>query len=156
MALKEQTPAPNFTLPSTEGKDFTLYQDAKGKPLILYFYPKDFTNVCTKEACEFRDHFDFFSKLDIRIYGISRDSIETHHRFRKEHKLPFHLLADEEGNVADLYKASVPLISFTRRITYLLNHEHKVVRAFEKLFGAQQHIEEMVKQVQKGKVANSR
>lgn len=153
MPLKEQTPAPDFTLPSTEGKDFTLSQDAKGKPLILYFYPKDFTNVCTKEACEFRDHFDFFKQLDIRIHGISRDSVETHHRFRSEHKLPFHLFADEAGKVADLYKASVPLINFTRRITYLLDREHKIASTFEKLFGAHQHIEQMVKQVQKGMVS---
>ncbi|WP_224994553.1 peroxiredoxin [Cesiribacter sp. SM1] len=147
MALKEKTQAPNFTLPSTDGRDFTLHQDAKGKAVILYFYPKDFTSGCTQQACEFRDHFDFFRDLDIPVYGISRDSVETHQRFRKEHNLPFHLLADEDGNVAGLYKATVPLINFTRRITYLLDSNHTIVSSFEKLFGAKKHIEEMVNQL---------
>ena len=149
MALKEKIPAPNFTLPSTEGKNFTLNQSAKGKALILYFYPKDFTPGCTKEACEFRDHFEFFRDMKIPVYGISRDSIETHQRFRKEHNLPFHLLADEKGEVADLYKASVPLIGFTRRITYLLDQDHLIASAFETLFGAKKHITEMISRVQK-------
>ena len=150
MALKENTPAPDFTLGSTSGKPFTLSKDAAGKPLIIYFYPKDFTSGCTKEACEFRDSFEFFKDTKIDVYGISRDSVETHHKFRKAHNLPFHLLADEDGRVADLYKASVPLINFTKRITYLLDKNHRIAGVYQNLFGAKKHIHEMIAKVKAG------
>lgn len=152
MALKEKTPAPDFSLASTSGTPFTLSKTAANKPLILYFYPKDFTSGCTKEACEFRDSFAFFRELDIDIYGISRDTVETHHEFKKAHKLPFELLADEDGKVADLYKASVPLINFTRRITYLLDANHRVAAVYSNLFGATKHIHDMIAQVKTGKL----
>lgn len=147
MALKENTPAPDFSLPSTSGKTFSLHKDAAGKPLIIYFYPKDFTSVCTKEACEFRDSFDYFRGLDIDIVGISRDSIATHHEFRKAHRLPFELLADEDGKVADLYEATVPLIRFTKRITYLLDSDHHIAGVYQNMFGARAHIEAMIRKV---------
>lgn len=150
MPLSEKSIAPDFTLPSTAGTDFTLNKTAAGKPLIIYFYPKDFTPGCTKEACEFRDSFAFFRDLDIPVYGISRDTLETHHEFRKAHNLPFHLLADPDGKVADLYKASVPLIKFTRRITYLLDAEHKIAGVYENLFGATKHIQQMIRKVKAG------
>lgn len=149
MPLKEQSPAPDFTLPSTEEKPFTLSKDAKGKPLILFFYPKDFTRVCTREACEFRDQFQFFRNQHIQVLGISRDTVETHQRFRKENKLPFHLLADEKGDVARLYKASIPLLSLSRRITYLLDENHRIAAAFEKMFGDEEHIQQMIEKVNK-------
>lgn len=147
MPLQENTYAPDFTLPSTEGQDFSLSNSAKGQPLILYFYPKDFTRGCTRQACEFRDQFQFFRSQDIMVLGISRDSVETHHKFRAAHKLPFHLLADEDGKVASLYKASIPLIPVTRRITYLLDAEHCIVGSFEKMFGAEAHIQEMIDRI---------
>lgn len=151
MPLSENSPAPNFTLPSTAGDNFNL-PDLKGQPLILYFYPKDFTTVCTKEACEFRDQFAFFRNQQIQVWGISRDSIETHARFRQAYKLPFHLLADEQGNVAKLYKAIIPVIGVTRRITYLLDRDHNIVGVFEKMFGHEEHIQQMVAKVQEGMV----
>lgn len=150
MALKENAPAPDFTLDSTSGKPFSLSRDAAGKPLIIYFYPKDFTSVCTKEACEFRDSFEFFRETNIDVFGISRDSVETHHKFRKAHHLPFELLADEDGKVADLYKASMPLINFTKRITYLLDKNHQIAGVYQNLFSARKHIHEMIEKVKKG------
>lgn len=148
MPLPLNSSAPDFSLPSTTGSTFTLSQSAKGRPLVLYFYPKDFSRVCTKEACEFRDQFQFFRGQQIEIIGISRDNIETHHRFRKAFELPFHLLADEQGHVASLYKASVPLLPLTRRITYLLDAQHGIAGAFEKMFGYEAHIQQMIDKVQ--------
>ena len=153
MALKENTQAPDFSLESTNGKIFTLSQHAAGKPLILYFYPRDFTPACTKEACEFRDTFNFFQDAQIDVYGISRDSLETHYKFQEAHRLPFDLLADEDGRVAELYKASVPLIKFTKRITYLLDKNHRIVGVYQNLFGARKHIHEMIEKVKAGYVA---
>ena len=147
MPLKTQDQAPDFILPSTSGRDFTLSKSAAGQALILYFYPKDFTRVCTKEACEFRDNFSFFKDLDIPVIGVSRDSVETHLRFKEEFNLPFELLADENGKIAELYKASIPVIGLNRRITYLLNKDHKIVKVFEKMFGSSEHVNEMIKEL---------
>lgn len=140
--------APDFTLPSTSGKEFTLYRDMRLRPCILYFYPKDFTVGCTKEACGFRDTFDTFSNLDISVIGISRDDITTHQRFKEELKLPFELLADEEGKVSQLYKTTPLLMPFfTKRITYLLDKNQMIAAAYENIFSSKQHIRQMVEKV---------
>ena len=148
MALKNKTKAPDFTLPSSSGNDFSLYRDLSGKPCIIYFYPKDFTPGCTQEACDFRDNFSFFKELSIDVIGISRDSVSTHQKFIKSHQLPFELLADEKGLVSKKYDALVPLIGVNRRITYLIDKEHRIVDSFESMFGASKHIKNMVKAVQ--------
>ncbi|MDQ3394960.1 MAG: peroxiredoxin [Bacteroidota bacterium] len=147
MALKINQQAPDFTLPSTTGKQFTLSQDAKGLPCILYFYPKDFTPGCTREACEFRDSFEVFKDSDIAIYGISRDDIPTHLKFKEKHNLPFQLLADEEGKVSGLYDANIPLLNYTKRVTYLLDKNHKIATVYTNMFAATNHIKEMVLRV---------
>lgn len=147
MSLPINTQAPDFTLPSTEEKQFSLSKDGAGKALILFFYPKDFTRVCTKEVCGFRDEFETFRNLDVLVYGISTDSIESHHRFRKEHQLPFHLLADEKGTVSRLYDAKVPLLNMSKRITYFLDKDHKIKAAYQDHFGAEGHIKEMISSV---------
>lgn len=147
MPLTENTKAPDFSLPSTGGATFKLSEHAAGKTCILYFYPKDFTPGCTAQACEFRDSFALFRELDVPVYGISRDSLKTHERFKQEHRLPFDLLADEEGKVAKLYKASIPLMGVNRRITYLLNPERLIVAVYENMFAAEKHIKEMIKRV---------
>lgn len=155
MALKENILAPDFQLASTSGKTFSLHKNAAGKPLILYFYPKDFTPVCTKEACEFRDTFDFFRETNIDVYGISRDSVETHLKFKKAHDLPFELLADEDGKVADLYDASVPLINFTKRITYLLDKNHQIRGVYQNFFSARKHITGMIEKIKEGQLTKA-
>lgn len=147
MPLKINEKAPDFTLPSTTGTSFSLYEITKGKPLILYFYPKDFTGGCTTEACEFRDHFALFRNLQIDIIGISKDDIETHLKFKQSYNLPFELLSDENGLVAERYKAIIPVIKVIRRITYLLDKEHKIAAVFESMFGAARHIEYMINKV---------
>lgn len=147
MALKVNDQAPDFALPSTSGGSFQLSKDVAGKPCIIYFYPKDFTPGCTAEACEFRDTFELFRNLDMKIFGISRDDVATHLRFKKAHSLPFDLLADEEGKVAAQYGATIPLIKFTRRITYLLDKNHKIAAVYENLFAASKHIKVMIEKV---------
>jgi len=156
MALKIGIKAPNFTLPSTSGKNFTLDIDQIGKPLIIYFYPKDFTAGCTAEACEFRDSFSVFRDFDIEIVGISRDSILTHRAFKNSKELPFELLADEDGAVAKQYDAMVPFINLTRRITYLLDKNHSIVGAYENMFAASGHIKAMIKELKSNQIAASK
>jgi peroxiredoxin Q/BCP len=144
MALPPGTLAPDFTLPSTSGRDFTLSSDAAGQVCILYFYPRDFTPGCTREACAFRDQFALFRKASVPVYGISRDDPETHRRFKAEHHLPFDLLADVDGSVCARYDALLPLIRLPKRITYLLDAEHRIAAVYQDLFGAADHIDAML------------
>ncbi len=147
MSLSKNSQAPDFTLPSTSGSDFTLSKDAKGKSLILFFYPQDFTPGCTKEACSFRDNFSAFRDVDIPVFGISTDSIESHLKFKKSHNLPFELLSDKTARVSRLYKAKMPILKKSKRITYLLDEDHKIAAVYDNLFAAENHISQMIKQL---------
>ncbi|SFB35955.1 peroxiredoxin [Algoriphagus aquimarinus] len=149
MALKKGETAPEFNLKSTGAKSIDSSKDLKGKAFVLYVYPKDFTKVCTAEACEFRDQFEAFRDLDIPVLGISKDDIATHERFKKEHKLPFDLLSDPTGEVCKSYDALIPLIKMPKRITYLIDKDHKIEAAFSDMFESKGHIEEMLKNLQK-------
>ncbi|MDX1628879.1 MAG: peroxiredoxin [Fulvivirga sp.] len=144
--LSENQQAPDFTLPSTSGEDFTLSKSAKNKPIVIYFYPKDNTRVCTLEACAFRDRFDHLRALDIEVVGISTDSIKKHLNFKKEHHLPFELLSDRNGKVSKLYRAYVPIIGISQRITYLLDKEHRVKLAIKDHFNASKHLKAVIEE----------
>ncbi|WP_057935878.1 peroxiredoxin [Algoriphagus resistens] len=149
MALKTGTTAPEFNLKSTGAKSIDSSKDLKEKPFILYFYPKDFTRGCTAEACEFRDQFEAFRNLDIPVFGISKDDIPTHERFKKEHGLPFDLLSDPSGEVCKAYDALIPLIKMPKRITYLIDKEHRIKAVFSEMFESKGHIEAMLKSLEK-------
>ena len=146
MPLPLNTPAPEFSLPSTSGKNFNL-KDYRGTSLILFFYPKDFTRGCTLEVCSFRDNFKEFKGLDIPVFGISTDSIQSHLKFKKEHQLPFELLSDESGQVSRDYKARIPFLNISGRVTYLLDKEHNVAAVHDSLFSAGDHISRMLSEI---------
>jgi peroxiredoxin Q/BCP len=148
MPLPIGSKAPDFTLPSTNGRNFSLYKDMRGKPCILYFYPKDFSLGCTNEACSFRDTFEVFLELDIAIIGISRDSIESHLKFKKTLGLPFDLLSDSDGKVCADYDTQLPLVpAFTKRTTYLLGKDQAILAMYQNIFSSRRHIKTMVEQV---------
>jgi len=92
-------PAPDFTAKAHDGTDITL-SALKGKPVVLYFYPKDETPGCTKEACAFRDAWKDLAKSNVVLVGVSTDNTESHKAFAKHHNLPFHLVSDESGSIA--------------------------------------------------------
>ncbi len=144
MKLKKGHKAPDFTLPSTRGGDFTLSENLD-QTLVLYFYPKDFTGGCTAEACSFRDEIEDFKDLDIRVVGISTDSIKTHHRFKEKYGLPFDLLADTDGRVTRLYDAMVPFLNIGKRITFLINTEGVIIDMYSNALMAKKHISEIKK-----------
>lgn len=102
MKLEVGDQAPDFTLPTDSDEMMTLSR-FKGKKVILYFYPKDHTPGCTKEACDFRDHFQKFKTNNIEIFGISKDSVKTHTKFKTKHQLPFTLLVDANADVCESY-----------------------------------------------------
>ena len=149
MPLKVNQPAPDFELPSTSGTNFRLSREGRNKPLILYFYPKDFTPGCTREACTFRDQFGLFRDLEVMVLGISADSIPTHKKFKTAHKLPFHLLSDKNKVVCKQYDALLPFLGLPRRVTYLLNAEHKISAVYQDLFGAEKHIRKMISEIKR-------
>lgn len=147
MALKIGDIAPDFTLPSTSGTKISLSKDYSGKALIVFFYPKDFTKVCTAEACEFRDEFAVFQGLGIDVIGINRDDIPTHLRFKKDYNLPFELLSDDSGKVCKAYDALIPLIKMPKRVTYLINAEGKIAGIFSDMFESRGHVEAMIRKL---------
>lgn len=148
MALTIGDQAPNFTLPSTSGHDFTLDITAKERACILYFYPKNFTPGCNKEACDFRDHFHTFKNIDIDVFGISTDTISSHRKFIDKYDLQFDLLSDKKGNVSKLYDARIPVLNISKRVTYLLDTAHTIVAVYEDMFGAENHIKMMLSKIQ--------
>src|SRR5512136_1514669 len=102
MAIQEGKAAPAFTLTDADGKKVSL-ADFAGKDVILYFYPKDDTPGCTKEACGLRDDYGAYEKAGVRILGVSPDSPASHRKFKEKYNLPFTLLADDGHKVCDAY-----------------------------------------------------
>ena len=102
MALSPGDPAPDFSLPDAEGKTYTL-ADLKGQRVVLYFYPRDNTPGCTKEACGFRDAYDTYQEKNVVILGVSTDDAKSHAKFTTKYALPFPLLVDRDGAVASRY-----------------------------------------------------
>lgn len=118
--LKPGTPAPSFTLPDQDGKPVALAALLAEGPLILYFYPADFTPGCTREACSIRDMHDEIQRVGLRVVGVSPQSAESHRRFRERYSLPFTLLCDADKAVIRAYDLDGPLGFGVRRGTYLV------------------------------------
>ena len=134
--------APDFTLPSQSGEMVSLSDFLGRKPLVLFFYPKDDTPGCSKEACAFRDDHEEFGKLDAEVIGISSDSVESHNSFAARHDLPFTLLSDGEGKVRKLYGVPNTLGLFPGRVTYVIDAEGTVRHVFASQLDVQKHVEE--------------
>lgn len=136
--VSEGEKAPDFTLPADDGKKVSL-SDYLGRKVVLYFYPKDGTPGCTREAIEFRDLIKEFEKEDIVILGVSKDSVNSHQKFKQKHALPFTLLSDSEGKVLDLYgvwkKRSLYGRTFlgTERTTFLIDEVGLVEKVHRKV-----------------------
>ncbi len=140
--------APDFTLPNQEGEEVSL-KDYAGKRVIVYFYPKDDTPGCTKEACSIRDNFPALSEKDAVVFGISADSVESHRKFKEKFDLPFTLLSDPEKEVIKAYGAWGTKKMYGKeyegimRYTYVIGADGKVEKAFEKVKTAE-HGEELL------------
>ena len=136
MKLKPNQKAPIFKLPDQDGKIHSL-EDYKGKWVLLYFYPKDDTPGCTKEACAIRDSFPDFKKLKITVLGVSTDSVKSHGKFVEKYKLPFTLLSDESKSLVDKYgvwakkKFMGREYMGTLRTSFLINPEGKIAKIYE-------------------------
>ena len=134
--------APDFILPSQSGQMVSLKDFVGEKPVVLFFYPKDDTPGCAKEACAFRDDHEGFGKLYAEVIGISSDSVESHRSFAAKHNLPYTLLSDEERKVRNLYGIPNTLGLFPGRVTYVIDREGIVRHVFSSQLGAEKHVEE--------------
>ena len=138
MALEVGDKAPAFKLKNQDGEIISL-SNLKGKPVVLYFYPKDDTPGCTKEACNFRDEFTKFGKLNAEIIGISADSVDSHKKFADKYKLPFNLLADEKKEIVEKYGVWKEKNMYGRkymgieRTTFIIDANVKISKIFSKV-----------------------
>lgn len=138
MPLSIGDSAPDFTLPDQDGRIHTL-SEYRGKPLVLYFYPKDDTSGCTKEACGFRDDYSAYQTAGVTILGVSPDSSKSHTNFITKYELPFTLLADPEREVLRMYGAWGLKKMYGReyegvlRTTYLIGADGKIVKIYKKV-----------------------
>jgi len=138
MTLSIGDKAPDFTLPDQDGVNHTL-SDYQGSPLVLYFYPKDNTSGCTKEACGFRDDYSAYQQAGVKVLGVSPDSSKSHTNFIAKYELPFTLLSDPDHQVLSLYGAWGLKKMYGReyegvlRTTYLIGSDGKVVKIYKKV-----------------------
>jgi len=138
MSLDVGTQAPDFTLP-TDGNGSVTLSALKGKPVVLYFYPKDDTSGCTAEACQFRDMHPDFSGADAVIIGLSKDSVASHDKFKKKYELPFTLAADTEGAACEAYGVWVEKSMYGKkymgieRATFLIDRDGKIAKIWRKV-----------------------
>lgn len=136
--LQSGAKAPDFTTTDQDGNKVAL-KDYRGKKVVLYFYPKDNTPGCTKEACAFRDQFSEFKKKGVEILGVSVDSEKSHKSFVEKFKLPFKLLADTEKKIVDAYGVWGEKSLYgrkymgTHRVTYLINESGRIAAVFPKV-----------------------
>lgn len=121
--------APDFELPDQDGRKRRLGDLLGGRPLILYFYPADFTPGCTREACDLRDLHTQILSAGLRVVGVSPQSPESHRRFRDEHSLPFMLLSDEDKVAIKAFGVDGPLGIGVRRATFLIDGKRRIVDA---------------------------
>ena len=136
--IKEGATAPAFKTKDADGETVSL-KDLRGQKVVLYFYPKDDTPGCTKEACSFRDAFSEFKKNGIKVLGVSPDSEAAHKKFVTKYKLPFTLLADTDRSIAEAYgvwgekKFMGRTYMGVHRTTFLIDEKGKIKKVFEKV-----------------------
>lgn len=125
MALSVGTQAPQFTTKDTNGNTVSL-SDYAGKKVVIYFYPKDDTPGCTKQACSFRDNYSEYQGKDIVVLGISKDDEDSHQQFTQKYNLPFPLLADVDGSLIKAYDVEGSN-GYAQRVTYVIDETGKIV-----------------------------
>ncbi|HWD90957.1 MAG TPA: thioredoxin-dependent thiol peroxidase [Verrucomicrobiae bacterium] len=148
LKLKEGALAPDFSAPANGGGNISL-ADLKGKNVILYFYPKDDTSGCTKEACGFRDEFAEFKKRGAVVLGVSPDSVKSHDKFVKKYQLPFTLLSDEDRKIVNAYGVWGQKIFWGRkymgtyRVTFLIGPDGRIKKIWPDV-KPEEHVKEVL------------
>lgn len=149
--LKVGAKAPAFSLLNEQGETVSL-KALKGQKVILYFYPKDHTPGCTQESCDFRDQYSVLKKAGVQVFGISRDSVESHSKFKTKLELPFSLLADVEGKMCEAYGVWKEKSLYGRkymgieRTTIVIDEKGKITQIYPKV-SVKGHVQQMIKEL---------
>jgi thioredoxin-dependent peroxiredoxin len=145
LTVKVGDKAPDFKLPSQMGDNVTLSEFFGKKNVVLYFYPKDETTGCTKEACTFRDNYEELTNLGAEVIGVSGQSVKSHESFASHYGLPFILLSDEGNKVRELFGVPSSMGIIPGRVTYIIDKKGMVRHIFNSQTQAQKHVEEAKK-----------
>jgi thioredoxin-dependent peroxiredoxin len=141
--------APDFTLPAQTGEQVRLSDRLGQRVVVLYFYPKDETPGCTKEACAFRDRYEVFTEAGAEVIGVSNDSVDKHVAFTEHHKLPFSLLSDENGQLRKTYGVPSTLGLLPGRTTYVIDRTGTVRHIFNSQTNIGRHVNDAIDVVKK-------
>ncbi|QCW99246.1 peroxiredoxin [Aggregatimonas sangjinii] len=144
MGLKVGEKAPEFSLTDQYGEPFHSKDVLGKKYMVIYFYPKDNTPACTKEACQFRDRYEDFTDNGAVVIGISADSQKSHRRFSDKYELPFTLLVDSDNMVRRLFRVQSNLLFLSGRETFMVDLEGEIIMAFNSI-GASEHVKRALK-----------
>jgi peroxiredoxin Q/BCP len=142
-------PAPELSMSTHTGKQLSLADYRGEHPVVVFFYPKDGTAVCTKEACSFRDAYQDFTEAGAVVIGISSDSAARHQSFSEKHGLPFLLVSDQDGNARRAFGVPKTMGVFPGRVTYVIDREGIVRHIFSSQFAADRHVQEALDVVRK-------
>ena len=134
--------APAFAGKDQDGKTVSLADFAGKKTVLLYFYPKDFTGGCTKEACGFRDRMGELQTNNVAVVGVSFDSADSHKKFIEKYNLNFTLLADTDGKITDAYGVKMPVMNMSKRVSFLIGQDGKIIHVTDAM-NPQTHFSEM-------------
>ncbi|MFA5311823.1 MAG: peroxiredoxin [Methanomassiliicoccales archaeon] len=144
--LKEGDRAPAFKLLDQDGRTVDMAEHIGKRPLVIYFYPADFTTICTMEARAFREMHEEFQKEGAEIFGISSDDVETHKKFAMEHELPFRLLSDPDKSVRKMFGAE-GIGGTPSRVTYVIDRSGTIRMVFSSALQGKKHSEEAMKAI---------
>ena len=142
-------PAPELSMSTHTGERLSLADYRGEHPVVVFFYPKDGTAVCTKEACSFRDAYEDFTEAGAVVIGVSSDSAAEHQSFSKKHGLPFLLVSDQDGNARRTFGVPKTMGVFPGRVTYVIDREGIVRHVFSSQFAADRHVQEALDVVRK-------
>jgi thioredoxin-dependent peroxiredoxin len=145
--IKVGDPAPLFSLPDANGTVFNLGEHIGKSSLVIFFYPKDESYGCTKEACSFRDNYDVFKEAGAEVIGISSDSEASHRSFAAHHRLPFILLSDADGHVAARYNVSKSMGVLPGRMTFVIDKQGEIRLMFSSQLSMEKHISEALRTI---------
>jgi thioredoxin-dependent peroxiredoxin len=145
--LKPGDPAPDFELFDQNLNKFKLSDCFNQKPVVIFFYPKDETKMCTKEACCFRDKYREFLDHGAEVIGISCDSVESHQLFAEKHNLPYRILSDHKGVVKAAYGISKVLGIIPGRETFVVNQQGIIIKIYRDAFSGEGHVKEALQAI---------
>jgi peroxiredoxin Q/BCP len=145
--------APDFTVTASDGRRVSLAEFRGQRAVVLFFYPRDNTAVCTQEACAFRDAYEDFTQAGAVVIGVSSDSDDSHQAFARSHRLPYILVADVKGELRRIFGVPKTMLVLPGRVTYVIDRDGIVRHLFNALFQSKQHVDEalrIVKELSRG------